>query len=212
MRLCTPGSPAQRSLCTTRGPGTISSELQVSRCLWGRAAPAIPAALGQVPFPRWLQGSWSTQSQQQNPNVLAAACGFPTDIPAGIMGDRAHPVTQSQVLRDQVLRTLTAGLQGKGLIGIWTLCRGAAAKGTSLGTAWKSCCQKIGTPEQCRCLGRWQGTVIQKYRKLPSQCSAETGTAPGNQFRPSFHPSSLFLQHLHLPDWAGTTLWVALGH
>lgn len=40
----------------------------------------------------------------------------------------------------------------KGLIVIWTLCRGAAAKGTSLGTAWKSCCQKTQTPEQCRCL------------------------------------------------------------
>lgn len=125
-----------------------------------------------MPFPRWLQGSYGTQSQQQNPHVLAAACGFPTDIPAGIMGDRAHAVTQSQVLHEQVLRTLAAGLQGKGLIGIWTLCRGAAAKGTSLGTAWKSCCQKTGTPEQYRCLEQMAGHSHPEIEKItfPVQC------------------------------------------
>lgn len=38
-----------------------------------------------------------------------------------------------QVLpHNQVLRTSAAGLQGKGLIVTWTLCKGAAAKGTFL--------------------------------------------------------------------------------
>lgn len=70
------------------------------------------------------------------------------------------------MLHDQVLRTFAAGLQGKGLIVIWTLRRGAAAKETSLGTTWKSCCQKTGTPEQCRCLEQMAGHSHPEIEKI----------------------------------------------
>lgn len=59
-----------------------------------------------------------------------------------------------------------ASLLEKGLTVIWTLCRGAAAKETSLGTAWKSCCQKTETPEQCRCLEQMAGHSCPKIEKI----------------------------------------------
>lgn len=36
--------------------------------------------LAKCPSPHGSRGFYHTQSQQQNLNVLAAACGFPTDI------------------------------------------------------------------------------------------------------------------------------------
>lgn len=57
--------------------------------------------------------------------------------------------------------------------------------------------------------GRAQSTR-NRENYLPSAMQRQE--PPGSQFKLSFHFSSLFLQRLHLPDWSGTTLWVALGH
>lgn len=71
---------------------------------------------------------------------------------------------------------------------IWTLCRGAAAKGTSLGTAWKSCCQKTETPEQCRCLEQMaghSGPEIEKITFLVQSRDRKTSNKPIQVLFPS---------------------------
>lgn len=92
--LCPPGSPAQHSLRSKQGPGTISSGLQVCRvperpssssssCSpWPSALPQMPpgAPIAHNPSRR-IQTCW----QQLVPSLQT--------FPAGIMGDKTHPVT-----------------------------------------------------------------------------------------------------------------------
>lgn len=158
---------AQHSLCSQEGPGATSSELQVCR------VPVRSSCNSCSPWPSALplgsRGSWSTQSQQQNPNMLAAACGFPTDIPCRDNGDKTQPChlrANGTWSKYCMTKCLGASLLEKGLTVIWTLCRGAAAKETSLGTAWKSCCQKTETPEQCRCLEKMAGHSCPEIEKI----------------------------------------------